>query len=510
FRECKTFKRDVVIQDEYLHVTCRVNGEKIFKQYYAFVPNKPKIWNSQNIAEHTNTSYNLLLVGMDAVSRLNFHRQLPNTINTLNNLGMIELLGYNKVADEKFPNLVPLLTGQSTSELKKTCWLNNYETLDSCPWIWKNFHNSGFISGYGEDAADLSMFFYHNEGLSQKPTDYDITPFMKQADEDTGHKNTYVANLCLGNHMCLETLFDYISKFANSFKNYRKFGFFWSNSLTHDNLNYASLADNSYVRLIRQLDSSEVLTNTILILLSDHGLRNSKITEVNQGYLEDKLPHVFFIFPKTFEKMYPLAINNLKSNTHRLTTAFDIHKTLLDLTNPELKIDNQILRQRRFELQRENSTRAISLFLRVPESRTCKDAEIGLHYCTCLISKSISPTGKLVQDIGNGLVQYINSLLKKYTECSLLTLVEVRTARIEYSLVQWYEKTKEKYRSHYVVSVLTAPGNGLFEGIIAQTSNKGTYHIIGNVTRINTYGSENTCIDDYDIKYFCYCEDLIS
>ena len=418
---------------------------------------------------------------------------------------MIELLGYNKVADETFPNLVPLLTGLSLRELKKTCWLYSYQTLDKCPWIWNNFHNAGFISGYAEDATHIGLFRYHNEGLDNKPTDFDITPFMELAEEDIGSRYTYSSKLCLGKQMCLEALFDYVPKFATAFENYRKFGFVWSSSLTHDNLNYASLADEPYVKLIGQLE--QVLNKTILILLSDHGLRNDKIRQVFQGYLEDRLPYVFFVFPQSFKEAYPASIKNLEINSHRLTTPFDMHETLLDLTNAELLLNDEAIRRRTLKLQNMTSMpRAISLFLPIPESRTCEDAEIGTFYCTCHKSTTISPTGSLVQGIAEAFVDYINSLLKKFKKCSVLSLVEVKNARIEYNPAQWFKQNEvQKHVQYYVVTVKTAPGDAVFEGMVAKNSKKNTYHIIGNISRINMYRSQSDCIDEYDIKYYCYC-----
>ena len=40
-----------------------------------------------------------------------------------------------------------------------------------------------------------------------------------------------------------------------------------------------------------------------------------------------------FVFPPSFEKKYPDAMKNLRTNAHRLSTPFDIHATLRDIYN---------------------------------------------------------------------------------------------------------------------------------------------------------------------------------
>ena len=52
------------------------------------------------------------MIGVDSVSRLNFHRQFPETTRILKEkLGAYEMYGYNKVRDNTFVNLVPLFLG---------------------------------------------------------------------------------------------------------------------------------------------------------------------------------------------------------------------------------------------------------------------------------------------------------------------------------------------------------------------------------------------------------------
>ena len=102
-------------------VKCKVKAEIVFKHYYAFI----QMNQHTEKPLHASQKFNILIIGVYASSRLNFHRQLPKTVKLLNDLDVTELLGYNKVADETFPNLLSLLTGISKYNLNHECstWL---------------------------------------------------------------------------------------------------------------------------------------------------------------------------------------------------------------------------------------------------------------------------------------------------------------------------------------------------------------------------------------------------
>lgn len=56
-----------------------------------------------------------MMIGLDSVSRLNFHRQFPTTYKILRErLAAYEMYGYNKVRDNTFVNLVPMFLGNQT------------------------------------------------------------------------------------------------------------------------------------------------------------------------------------------------------------------------------------------------------------------------------------------------------------------------------------------------------------------------------------------------------------
>lgn len=96
-------------------------------------------------------SLSVIIFGTDSASRLNMRRHLPKTYQYLTEtLGAVELLGYNKVGDNTFPNLIPVLGGLSATELVNHSCVPKKEKFDHCRWIWKDFKKNGYVTAFLE------------------------------------------------------------------------------------------------------------------------------------------------------------------------------------------------------------------------------------------------------------------------------------------------------------------------------------------------------------------------
>jgi hypothetical protein len=164
--------------------------------------------------------------------------------------------------------------------------------------------------------------------------------------------------------------------------------------------------------------------------------------------MEERLPFAYISFPEWFERRYPDAVNNVRLNAHKLTSPYDLYETLKDLLQPLKQLSSQQLQKRLkkeipsskvpiqnelnlqtnytnlryFDNKKANTSdknkktekyftdtggvcmnktnlslemklhcnfkrkiRGISLFLPIPNDRTCEDAGIPAHYCTCQV-----------------------------------------------------------------------------------------------------------------------------
>ncbi|CAK9829876.1 hypothetical protein ANTRET_LOCUS7149 [Anthophora retusa] len=500
--ECFKFNTSTVVNTEFVKIECSYNNEVIYKDYHAFVPRFRSVEekSKRTIASSSKTEHlSVLIIGIDSVSRLNFHRMMPKTVQALQHLNAVEMLGYTKVADNTYPNLVPVLSGLSEGELHDLCWQNKEKTFDECPFIWKNFSASGYRTIFGEDACSMTTFNYLKRGFQVQPTDYYLRPFCIASEKDIGNTHKLNANLCVGTRKTFDNLLHYAQKTASQFASDPYFALIWQASLTHDFFNYPQLGDESYYNLITHLYTDRLLNQTALIVMSDHGMRWGSFRQTYQGRMEDSLPFVFIVLPRWWKEKYQVAWANLRRNTRSLTTAFDLHETLLDFLNSE-KLEESRLRSRSKSMPRENNLpRGISWFLPIPDYRTCKLASIDSHWCMCHNSYDVPPNDENLKDKAVFLVSELNKMLKKFVQCASLKLKEIKAAKA------WKDESDKEELIDYTITLQTEPGDAIFEGTVRYRSEDKTKKLVGSVSRLNAYGKQSACVDEFNMRLYCYC-----
>lgn len=502
-----TFRYGDVVRvfDEFIRVACRLNGrnKEIYQDYHFFVKDKqsPKKSTDNN---QSNKPMSVMVIGIDSVSRLNFHRRMNESVDVLlNELKAIELFGFNKVGDNTYPNLIPTLTGLDENELITACIPTKNDTFDLCNFIWKTFQAKNFATAYVEDMASLGLFQYLRYGFRNQPTDYNLRPALIEMEHHIAKQKNVNTFLCMGKRRTFDIFMEYTQKLMNVLTDRLHFSFFWTASFTHDYLNYPALIDADFADFLRSMKSSGSLDNLFLILMSDHGIRWGSFRSTYQGMMEERQPFVFFVPPKRFSDQYPEAMRNLVRNRHRLTTHFDLYETLRDLA--EIKtLESETIQERAKELQEiEPMPRGISLFLPVPESRSCYDAAIAPHWCTCHERAELAPTDLRVTEAARIVVDHMNELIEPYPQCLRLRLNAVFSANLGTSNNSFRNGT-----NNFVdisVRLQTKPGLGEFEGT-ARLHDTNNYELTGTISRTNLYGKQSYCIDDAKLKLYCFCD----
>lgn len=392
-------QRTRVDSSEYIQVFCEnSNQSQLYVDFHSFFPKRQE-------ERPADDKYSVMILGLDSLSRLNFHRMMNASATTvLDELGAIEMQGYNKVGDNTYPNLIPLLSGLSADELHGACQSSNASMyFDNCHFIWDDFKQKGYGTLFSEDSAVLSLFNYFKNGFEKQPVDYYFRTVLHQMEKDIAYNKIGNYKLCLGSQRPIDVLFKYLRKFVKSTADQLFFSFFWTSSMTHDFINHPMLIDKDLSELLLQMKKEKRLEKTILFLLSDHGLRFGSFRQTTfQGMVEERLRKIHFrkkkiqlsfydanqtlfpaflfaVLPETFKKKYPLAVRNLRRNSRRLTTHFDVFETLKDLSNVDKGIiSNEKIQKRSADLKEREATlpRGISLFLEIPGERTCDLAGI--------------------------------------------------------------------------------------------------------------------------------------
>ncbi|XP_064611603.1 uncharacterized protein LOC135475605 [Liolophura sinensis] len=503
----RVFNFDIQVKTEFVKVQCfNTAGVKYGLNYYAFIQPKPRILDRlRSKGRKFRQKYgvknpmSIIVVIVDSMSRLNMIRQLPKTRDyLLSTLAAIEFMGYNKVADNTFPNIISLLTGKFASELGLTTSRLKSAYMDKLDYIWKQYSQAGYATFMAEDDPRYTEFNYKKLGFTEPPTDYYYRP-LSLAMENERALWSHSHN-CVGDRFEIQVLLDWLRDFLRINKNTPSFSFTFLNRLSHDNLNKVKVADGVYLRFFKTLKAEGHLNNSVLFVLSDHGIRFGAIRQTHIGWMEERLPMLFAVLPKWFKQIYPTQFSQLKTNSGRLTTPFDLYETFKDIlflnfTTPPSPT---------------KLTRGVSLFSPVPSHRTCTDAQIPIHWCTCTSRTLLSTANQNAQKVAKAIVAHINSIVNKTKQCAKLSLLSIHQALL-------YDLKGEAFGgSHsltgnnqssvdYRVTLTTAPGEAMFEASVRHYDLGDRFKVLDDISRINRYRNQSYCAHNPELKKYCFC-----
>jgi len=424
-------------------------------------------------------------------------------------------------ADCTFPNLIALLAGINTTTAEKSCMSKNW-FFDDCPLMWKKFAAEGYVTSFIEDAPQIGTFNYARNGFREPPVDYYFRPIGHVLESlCTDFRRSAI---CSGPRLAIEVLLNYMKRLAlfmtQKKTDQRYFQLGWASGLTHDDLNLGMLGDQPTVEFLEWLQSEpQLLNKSLLIVMSDHGIRIGDFRKTRQGQIENNMPFINFVFPEWFKKKYSTAMENLKNNRHRLTTPYDVHELLLDILNMT-NIEESRIKERMATLDlhrlKNEIPRGISLFLPTPPERTCAMAEIEEHFCVCHETEEFDIKSDIAHQAANFIIYHLNVLISKFPNCAYLELKEITDA-YTYNTSETQgtntliDSSTRPALSVVKVTFVSAPGNAEFEGTVVPHFSNNTYSwAVSDISRVNTYGSQSHCVNDKNIKNYCYCTDLLN
>ncbi|XP_011178317.1 uncharacterized protein LOC105209574 [Zeugodacus cucurbitae] len=455
-----------------------------------------------DISEPTQ-KLSVMIIGIDSVSHLNFLRYMKRSVDYIRKrLNYVEFWGFNKVGDNTYPNLIPLLTGLAADEFKLACMhAKELHNID-CPFIWKRFTDAGYRTSFLEDVARNSLFSMDNI-FSHPPTDYYIRPIVKEMENRVGYYYSVSLNLCMGGRRTIDLVLQMIHKLTPFLKKENFFSFFWLASMTHDFIYMPKLLDNDFVDLFERFQKTEVFNKTIILLLSDQGLRWSSFRRTYQGMMEERQPLLITIYPSWFKQRYAEAVANLEINANRLTTFYDVYATILDLLHLH-NLEPSNLKARSRELHDfDTIPRGISLFLPVPETRTCENAGIASQWCTCYQRTELQTNDGRVQEAARYVVKLINEQLKPYPQCRAIYLNSIMEAVLLTPHHTIVKDINNDYDIDISLRLQTKPGLAVFESTVRISGY--TKKLTDTISRLNLYESQSYCINNEALKMYCYC-----
>ncbi|XP_058789405.1 uncharacterized protein LOC131663201 isoform X2 [Phymastichus coffea] len=493
----KTAKAKSSLAYENVHAV--LNPERVRERWLNASENRAGYNNTNGTVTATAARHaplSVLLLGVDSVSRLNFYRAMPATRAYFEDRGWTELRGYNKMGDNTFPNLMALLTGQNQTWAYAKCKPKALYGLDNCSMIWYNFREAGYVTAYAEDQAKISTFNYLKMGFVEPPTDYYLRPYILAAEKLLKTQPRFSSNHCTGPELSIDRIFDSAVEFAKAFVGSPYFGFFWSNTISHENMNGLSLYDTRFLAKLRAMEDAGVMNDSMIVVLSDHGMRYGNIRDTFVGWYEERLPFVYVWLPEWFREQNPESALALRVNQNRLSSPYDLYETLRDVLQ-------------RAGGQAPASTgcpRCSSLLKPLPRERGCKEAGIAPHWCTCAAFEPISSSDSVVVEGANKFVDHMENIVKQYKNkkgdrvCSQPKLK--RIIRVKKMLDLEGDPQGKALKLLYLLEV--TPGGGKFETTMTYNG-PGNYTIRDEeVSRINLYGHSAKCLSE-GFKQYCHC-----
>ena len=280
---------------------------------------------------------------------------------------------------------------------------------------------------------------------------------------------------------------------------------------SHNSNNEAVKIEPDLLSLLKDLRQNNHLDNTLLIVMGDHGARCGEARSLLQGKLEERLPLFSLTFPPWFLEKYPEISKNIKRNTDRLTSWYDVYATFRHmLSYPEVPT---------------NLTHGQSLFTEISSSRSCSQANVADHWCPCLQWESVDEKDSHVKNLALAAVEFINNANLEH-ELSTKKCLKLSLKSINYALLErpndkllsfrqtndlqpeFHSKARPPEKDHcrYQMQFTTSPNNATYEATVRYY--KEWFIVSKDVSRVNKYGSQSECIarDLPHLRKFCMCK----
>ena len=271
---------------------------------------------------------NILILFIDSVSRANSLRQLKKTLKFFE-----KFMPFKGEKNFKFPeenyhsfqffkyhshkfftsgNYPILFYGQYRNETKKS--------------ITYYLKKNGFITGYSADECynDFSRTF-HNFSFDEI---YDHQYIIC----DPNYVNSHSKLSCLYGKIHVEYFIEYMNQFWRKYKKNRKFFLMLTNFAHEITLEKLKYIDNIIYNFLNTLFNENLLKDTTVLLLSDHGVSLPTIYYLNDFFkIEKVLPMLYILVNDRKKANYESQYKYIYENQQKFITGFDIYNTIIHL-----------------------------------------------------------------------------------------------------------------------------------------------------------------------------------
>ena len=385
---------------------------------------------------HRRRPVSFLVIGFDTMSRAHFLRNFPLTsafLEDAHNSGthrLTQFLLHNVVARGTVNNMGAFYTGEPASHKTTVSETRN--------WLWKIMKDEGYATSFIVDTpretdGDMPRWLVHPPHV-----DYVLSePFsvVGHGPGSTAQPYQYALSgsrgrVCLGGKDVHRHAFGYHEAFHDLHRSIPRFSVNWNCAGHEDTMRVTGTYDFDLYTMLKRMYDSGILEDTAVLLLSDHGMKGVTFYETGIGETEYRMPLASLLLPRSVLADHPEYEANIRANQFRLTTHYDLHRTLWHLArfpdpppplnadyilaknNPYVKWDpnpnNPPLRP-----SRETWPYARSLLeVTMPLNRSCAEAAVPPRWCHCASEMEvIDPKQRTARDLARRALAAIRAKL---------------------------------------------------------------------------------------------------
>ena len=274
-------------------------------------------------------SNNIIILYIDSVSRVNSLRQLKKTLNFFEKFMLYNGASLDKSPSEKFHSFQFFKYHSFQHATPFNYPILFYGRLGNrkIVLITKYLKENGYITCYAGDlcAKDCGRT-KHNLTIEEV---YDHQFVICDPNRENININTI---RCLYGKQNIEHLYEYGNQFWRKYKDNRKFLAIVSNDGHEGTLEMLKYVDNIIFNFMNNLFNDNLLKNTSIILMSDHGDGMPSIYYPYDFYrIEKHLPMLYMIINDRKNISYEEQYKNIYENQQTFITSYDIYNTIANL-----------------------------------------------------------------------------------------------------------------------------------------------------------------------------------
>ena len=309
---------------------------------------------------------NIMLLFFDSVSRRNGLRQFKKTLQFIE-----KFMPYKGYSNKLYPNENYHAFQFMKYHSFKYNTGGNYPKMfyghnrgEKIVRITKYLKQNGYVTAFSNDICNLDSCYLSREMSQEEISDHEYLIC------DVNNKGiNSMLKRCLYDKMIVSYQLEYGNQFWRKYKNNRKFLLIVNNDGHEGTLEILKYDDEYLLKFLTKLFKDNLLKETVVMILSDHGCTMPSIYHFNDAFNFDiSLPMLYILSYDNKNLTYNKQYKYLYENQQKFITGYDIYNTIGHLAYGEKynKIKDK-------EKSKEDTPKSIfgkSIFTEIDSQRT--------------------------------------------------------------------------------------------------------------------------------------------